>query len=368
MRNNLSLHNGALYIMFSTGLRNIGRQCIKSKSSFNRLEYIESSSYTYRPTCLSHLRFQNTNHTTHHSIRPKTYQRFDRFNNKPRDFRSLLSHPRAKYVLGIGVVGSGIIYVSNLERVPISNRLRFNIISGVEEMEISKSQHESILNEYQGRILPQYSKETQHVKRVLERLIPASGLETLNWEIYVIKDDSNINAFVIPGGKVFVFSGLLNITGNEDATAAVLSHEIAHCLARHFAERMSQQFLVVFGTFFISFMFGLGDTSISRTAAEFAFLRPASRTQEAEADYIGLMMLASACFDPSEAVRFWERMEKAAKFEPPAFLSTHPSNKSRIRLIQEHMPEAMDKRSRSDCVGTMEYAQEFNDAFEQIKW
>jgi len=172
---------------------------------------------------------------------------------------------------------------------------------------------------------------------------------------------------VIPGGKVFVFSGILEVTGNEDATAAVLSHEIAHCLAHHSAERMSQMYLVTLATFLFSAVLGAPD-SFSAVAANLGFLKPASRKQEAEADYIGLMMMSSACFDPNEALRFWERMQKIQEYEPPVFLNTHPSNKSRIKLIQEHLPEALQKREMGDCVTTMEYAQSFNNAFEQIKW
>ncbi len=139
------------------------------------------------------------------------------------------------------------------------------------------------------------------------------------------------NAFVLPGGKVFVFSGILQLTRNDSGLAAVLGHEIAHNLANHVGERMSSDL----GTNFLMWpmiiltapfgglpllmqLFGWG-------ALDLAFGRPMNRRQETEADYIGLMMMAEACYDPREAASFWARMEKAHQMEPPEWLSTHPS-------------------------------------------
>lgn len=170
----------------------------------------------------------------------------------------------------------------------------------------------------------------------MDRLVPVSGLEDLNWEVYVIADESQKNAFVIPGGKVFVFSGILQLCGRgEDGLAAVLSHEISHTVAHHSAERMSQMFLVVGALWAVAVLLGGSDGGLGRILMDLVYLRPSSRKQEAEADYIGLMMMASACYDPERAVGLWQAMEKAEEFSPPQFLSTHPAHRTRIQNITE---------------------------------
>jgi len=211
-------------------------------------------------------------------------------------------------------------------------------------------------------------------------LIPVSGLDDVDWEVFVINDDSIKNAFVIPGGKVFVFSGMLPICGDEDGLAAVMSHEIAHSVARHSAERMSKSILVIAALFIVAL--SIGDPGpLGRILMDLLYLRPGSRKQEAEADYIGLMMMAQACYNPGKAVNLWERMEKAQEFAPPQFLSTHPSNSSRIENIKgwysccsfeevqctdssilHRLPEARDKREIGDCSTSM--LEDFQEALE----
>ena len=139
-----------------------------------------------------------------------------------------------------------------------------------------------------------------------------------------------MNAFVIPGGKVFVFSGILPVAKTDDGLAAILGHEIAHNLARHAAESMSSMIMLAPIRWTLIFLDATGYTAgLGRIAGDFAMelgiARPASRKQESEADYIGLMMMAKSCYDPSEAVRVWQRMEMAQHEQVPEWLSTHPS-------------------------------------------
>jgi len=142
-----------------------------------------------------------------------------------------------------------------------------------------------------------------------------------------------------------------------------MSHEIAHTVAHHASERMSKSILAIVGLLVLSVVSGT-DTSFLGNIMDLVYLRPGSRRQEAEADYIGLMMMAESCYDPSKAVGLWERMEKAQEFEPPQFLSTHPAHKTRIRNIKEWLPEALQKLENSGCAGrTMDYALEFRKAF-----
>jgi len=196
-------------------------------------------------------------------------------------------------------------------------------------------------------------------------------LDDLDWEVFVIADDSIKNAFVIPGGKVFVFSGILPICGDDDGLAAVMSHEIAHTVAHHFGERMSSSFLVFAVLILAGITIGDPD-SVSRMGNilfDLVYLRPGSRKQESEADYIGLMMMAQACYRPEKAVDLWKNMEEAEKVAVPQFLSTHPSNVKRIEDIQKWLPEARSFLERSGCSGgTMEYAEEFMKAYDYQKW
>lgn len=187
-------------------------------------------------------------------------------------------------------------------------------------------------------------------------------------------DPRAANAFVLPGGKVFVYSGMLRLARTDAQLAAVLSHEIAHNLARHIPERLSQS---VGETFF------LGSTLMLLAASPFTFVAgwlfggelldllfslPMSRMQESEADFIGVMMMAEACYDPREAVVFWERMDQVHRHmgtEPPEFMSTHPSNQHRIERIRGWLPRAMEKREESDCHGAQGFADMFRRAMER---
>lgn len=204
------------------------------------------------------------------------------------------------------------------------------------------------------------------VQRVLDRLVPSSGLVDANWEVHVIEAPMK-NAFVIPGGKVFVFSGILDVCQGDDGLAAVLGHEIAHNVAHHAAERMSQS-IVSIAAVNLLILFGIDTSGLSRIILDLAYSRPGSRAQESEADYIGLMMMAQSCYNPDAAVGLWARMEKEEQFAPPQFLSTHPSSHNRQDRIREWLPEAHQKAASSDCRSTLDYAHEFRQAFPQVAW
>lgn len=209
------------------------------------------------------------------------------------------------------------------------------------------------MQQYGNQILPASHPKSRMVQRVLDRLIPHSGLANEEWEVHVINDPMK-NAFVIPGGKVFVFSGILDVCQGDDGLAAVLGHEIAHNVAHHAAERMSQSnFLLVFaviGSLFLGIDPGFGNIFV-----DLAFMRPGSRAQESEADYIGLMMMAESCYKPEAAMGLWARMEEEEKDAPPQFMSTHPSNHNRLEQIREWLPEAETKRDSSECSSVSGY-------------
>lgn len=265
--------------------------------------------------------------------------------------------------VGLITAGTGGLYVYNLEEVPVSGRRRFNMISPGMEEALGKSTVEQVRQEYHGRILPDHDPRVRQVKRVLERLLPyaeGEGLKNLDWEVAVI-DSPEQNAFVAPGGKVFVFTGILPLCRDEDGIAAVLGHEIAHVVAHHTAERMSQAPLVLLGIIALS----LFDVSFysGKMLIDLFLSMPASRKHEAEADYIGLLMMAQGCYRPEAAMEFWARMEKIGQHGPPQILSTHPSNHNREAKIREWLPKAVEKAESSDCGMMGQYVDQFSSAF-----
>ena len=185
------------------------------------------------------------------------------------------------------------------------------------------------------------------IATVAEREFPELT-KNYKWEFNLI-DNPEPNAFALPGGKVAVYTGILKYTQNAAGLAAVMAHEIAHVLARHGSERMSQQLLVQLGEQGLATALGSSSPIASQAiltafgiGTQVGVLLPFSRTQESEADHIGLILMAKAGYDPGEALQFWQRMETAESGgKPPAFLSTHPADKQRIADIEKWLPEAM---------------------------
>jgi metalloendopeptidase OMA1, mitochondrial len=176
---------------------------------------------------------------------------------------------------------------------------------------------------------------------------PNRAWQTFEWDVNVIQSDQ-ANAFCLPGGKMAVYTGLLPIAQNADAVAVVMGHEIAHALLRHGAQRMSQQKLGQLGQM-AGAMSGMDPQSqqMMQAAMGYGYLLPYARKHETEADAVGLMLAAAACFDPEASVPLWERMSQASGGQaPPEFSSTHPNPGTRIQNLQALMPKAMEYRQK----------------------
>jgi predicted Zn-dependent protease len=180
-----------------------------------------------------------------------------------------------------------------------------------------------------------------------------SRLEGYQWEFHLVKNDTTPNAWCMPGGKVVVYTGILPFTIDKNGLAVVLSHEIAHAVARHGNERMSQQLVIQLGGIALSEAIQKKPEetkAIFNTAygigAQLGVMLPYSREHELEADKLGLIFMAMAGYDPQTAIAFWERMSRAGGNKPPEFLSTHPSDATRINKIKAAMPEAMEYYKR----------------------
>ncbi len=190
---------------------------------------------------------------------------------------------------------------------------------------------------------------TEQVRRVGLRIAEATGRTDYEWEFNLI-DDKQANAFCLPGGKVAVYTGILPITRDDAGLAAVLGHEVSHAIARHGGERVSQGLLVQVGLAATQVALARNDpvmvqqvTALLGAGATVGLILPWSRTQESEADHLGLIFMAKAGYDPHAARDLWVRMAEAAKRSgrPPEFLSTHPAEETRIRQIEGWLPEAL---------------------------
>lgn len=241
-------------------------------------------------------------------------------------------------------------------QVPITQRGSLHLVPESELMTMSFKEYRQVLDK--SKISTDQNK-VQMVRKVGNRIAKAAeafladlGRENqvgnYQWEFNLIEDDKIVNAWVMPGGKAAVYTGILPYTQDENGLAVVLGHEVAHAIAEHGNERMSQGLLANMGAMALSaalaqkpaqtrelFMtvFGVG-TNVG-------LLLPYSRLHENEADRIGLMLMARAGYDPRVAVPFWERMNKEEKTRPPEFLSTHPAPSTRIENIESYIPEAM---------------------------
>ncbi|MES1945061.1 peptidase M48 Ste24p [Salinisphaera sp. PC39] len=167
-----------------------------------------------------------------------------------------------------------------------------------------------------------------------------------NWEVTVFADDQ-ANAFALPGGKIGVYTGLLDVAENQDQLAAVMAHEVAHVLADHGNERVSTSFAAQSGLELVSAVSGAGQSatgqkvmSLLGLGTQVGVLLPFSRAQESEADILGLQLMARSGFRPEASVALWRNMAERSEGQPPEFLSTHPSHGSRIGALQENMPKA----------------------------
>jgi predicted Zn-dependent protease len=268
-------------------------------------------------------------------------------------WRWSLLHSRLRLYVSLLLVA---LLLSACSTVPITGRSQLNIIPSSTMLSMSFQQYDEFLKSHklsndqqQTQMVKQVGRRIQHaVERYFRENDMAEELQHYQWEFNLVESD-DVNAWCMPGGKVVIYTGILPITQNDTGLAVVMSHEIAHAVAKHGNERMSQQLMVQMGGMALGqamrdkpaktqqlwmTAFGLG--------AQVGVLLPYSRTHETEADRLGLIFMAMAGYDPHAAVSFWERMaaEKGGA-GPPEFLSTHPADQTRIRQIQGAIPEAL---------------------------
>lgn len=217
-------------------------------------------------------------------------------------------------------------------------------VSAEKELELGRRAYREVLREVRGQdiLLAADSPETQRVRQVFTRVVKAAGIEPLQreinlrvrgfrfeWEANVVRQ-RQVNAFCVPGGKIMVFTGLLDVCTDDDQLATVIAHEVAHALAHHGSERLARE----------------------EPSGLFAVLRTLEydRMQESEADHIGVFLMAFAGYNPDVAVRFWQRMSHAHGRDgaPPEILSDHPSDARRIEDLRRWAPQARAAKEAFD--------------------
>lgn len=236
--------------------------------------------------------------------------------------------------------------LSGCVKAPYTERAQFIIISEAEEAELGVTTFGEIKKK---STLVAPSPDLDIIKRVGGRIADAAYKPEYRWEFILIKDKA-VNAFALPGGKVAFYTGILPVTKDEAGVAVVMGHEVAHALARHGAERLSQREVMAIGQ--TALMVAIAGKSPAAqdallsaygVGAQVGVMLPFSRTQESEADKIGLILMAKAGYDPRAAVLFWKRMDELFGGKAlPELLSTHPNDRRRIKEIEDFLPVAMD--------------------------
>jgi len=258
-----------------------------------------------------------------------------------------------KKIISITIV---LLFLISCSKVPITGRKRVNFVSDAQILPTAFAQYSGFLA--QNKLSTDVDKTTQlknvgsRISKAVERFMRANGMEkeanSYRWEFNLIEDET-INAWCMPGGKVVFYTGILPIAKNIDGIAAIMGHEVAHAFAKHGQERMSQ------GAIGQGLSLGamLASGSVSKDPAKQQMFLQAfgigtqlgmlkfSRTHETEADRLGLVFMLMAGYDGEEAAEVWVRMsQRAGAGAPPEFLSTHPSNQSRIADLKAYLPKA----------------------------
>jgi predicted Zn-dependent protease len=260
----------------------------------------------------------------------------------------------AGWALGACAATGVLQMLSGCVRASGTARDQLIFISEDKEIQMGVKAYREVLR---GTRLNENPETNEMVNRIGQRIAAVAHKPEYHWEFAVIQDDRTVNAFCLPGGKVAVFTGLLPITKNEAGLATVMGHEIAHALQRHGAERMSRGILEQIAQ--IGAMAGAATGAVNpqavmamQSAYGVGVSLPFNRSQESEADYIGIKLMAQAGYDPRESVPFWERMSGCprnmlgklcfrSQTAIPEFFSTHPSDITRINQLEAAIPEAL---------------------------
>ena len=249
-----------------------------------------------------------------------------------------------------------VLAVISCATVAVTGRKQLNLVSDSEMLSTSTQQYDQFMKENK---VSSDAAQTERIKRVGTRIQAAveqyakqnnrtGDLAGYAWEFNLV-ESKEVNAWCMPGGKVVFYTGIMPVCQDDDGVAVVMGHEVAHAVAKHGAERMTENLGVQMGGAALGAALQSKPQQTQQlwmsafgAGAQYGLLLPFGRGQESEADHLGLIFMAMAGYDPHHAVAFWQRMSQATGAEkPPEFMSTHPSDEHRIKKIQEELPEAL---------------------------
>ncbi len=245
-----------------------------------------------------------------------------------------------------------LILLSSCGVVPITGRRQVLLVSDQEVLASSLTQYSDYMKSApkstntQGKAM--VARVGKKIAAATEQYLKENGMESelsnFSWEFNLVKDDQ-LNAFCMPGGKIVVYEGLLKLVSSDDELAVVIGHEVAHAVAKHSNERLSQQLMTQYGAQILTQALSQKSAAIQQAGsaiyglgAQYGVQLPFSRKHETEADYMGLIFMTMAGYNPNVAITFWQKMS-AGGSSVPEFMSTHPSDATRINDIKKYLPK-----------------------------
>ncbi len=226
---------------------------------------------------------------------------------------------------------------------PYTHRNQLILISPQQELQMGLQAEQEILQKAKLSRNPAYNNLVQRVASRIAKVAEKEFHPGFQWHFYVL-ESPQINAFCLPGGKIFVYTGLLKLVDNEDQLAAVIGHEVAHAILRHGSERVSMAMMGDLGKRLLAKGLQVSGSKWGPlfdlaygVSTKYGLIYPYSRKFEYEADQLGLYLMYKACYNPNEAIRFWYKMMQASRAQVPEFLSTHPSDIHRIKALQAYI-------------------------------
>lgn len=250
------------------------------------------------------------------------------------------------------LIVTALLLLSSCGSVPLTGRKQILLVSDQEVLASSLTQYSDYMKSApvstnaKGKAM--VTRVGKKIAAATEQYLKSNGMEAevrnFAWEFNLVKDDQ-VNAFCMPGGKIVVYEGLLKLVSSDDELAVVVGHEVAHAVAKHSNERMSQQLMTQYGAQILTQALSNKSAAIQKAGstiyglgAQYGVTLPFSRKHESEADYMGLIFMTMAGYDPNVAITFWQKMSTGGA-SVPEFMSTHPSDATRIKDIQKILPE-----------------------------
>lgn len=257
--------------------------------------------------------------------------------------------------------------LNSCSSVPITGRRQLSLVSDQEVLSASLTQYKSYMNSAKisgnkvqnDQVVRVGKRIAQATEQYLRENGLASEVSNFSWEFNLV-NDNQVNAFCMPGGKIVVYEGLMKLVQSDDELAVVLGHEVAHAVAKHSNERMSQQVMAQYGGVALGAALGGQSAAVQSVAsqvyglgAQVGVMLPFSRKHESEADYMGLVLMSMAGYNPDAAITFWQKMSANSSGSTPAILSSHPSDAARIAAIRKELPAIRQKYMRTPAPATV---------------